>query len=372
MPSNGILTVHAVGDVSPIRKDPDSIFALSATTLRKADVVFCHLERVLSSREDMAFNQALTYPETGRAMADAGFTVASVAGNRHLDAGVGAFLDTLDVLKQNRILPVGVGRNIAEARAPAIVERNSTRVAFLGYSSILPRAEVPYDAQQARPGCAPMYISTYYEATDWQPGTPPRVVTMANKQDLGAMIDDIRAAKAQADIVVMSIHWGLHYVPSLIPMYEYEVGHAAVDAGADLVLGHHAHILKGVEVYAGKVIFHCLGNFAVDRPSKTKKGTGGRWQGLAARAFEPGWDGYPYPPDFRKSMIAKAVIKDKKIERVSFLPCMINQQAQPEPLLRSDRRNDEVYEYVRWCTKDQKLSTEFERDGDEVVVVSGQ
>ncbi len=381
MAGKEILTICAVGDVGVMREDPESIFALSAPILREADIAFCQLERILSERADPAYTQVLVWnpAKLGQALSKVGFDVISTAGNHHMDAGVEPFIDTLDVLKQNNILPVGVGRNIVEARTPALVERKGTRVAFLGYSSIIPRCEVPWEATPNRPGCAPMFISTFYEPEDWQPGSPPKVITIADKEDLAAMQEDVRRAKAQADIVIMSIHWGIHHLPAMIAMYEYEVGHAAIEAGVDLVLGHHAHILKGIEVYKGKVIFHNLGNFATDRPRKTKPGIHARWSSLSpvesgdyqkgwAYEVEPGWKEYPLPPDERKTVIAKCTISEKKIERISFLPCMINKIGQPEPLSREDKRSGEVYQYIEWCCKDQGLDTRFSREGDEVVV----
>src|SRR5262249_885437 len=182
----------------------------------------------------------------------AGFNVVSTAGNHHMIGGIEAFVDTLNALKQNNILPVGVGMNLAEARTPAIVERKGTKVAFLGYSSAIPRCELPWEARPNRPGCNPMFINTHYDQVDSHPGTPPRIITFAERQNLKDMEEDIKKAKAQADVVVMSIHWGIHHIPAMIPMYEYEVAHAAIDAGVDLILGTGPHLLKGIEVYKGK------------------------------------------------------------------------------------------------------------------------
>ena len=367
------ITLCAVGDVGPRRDNPDypykePLFALSAPITRKADIAFCQLERILSERVNRQYYSDVVHPDNVKQLTYGGFNVVSTAGNHHMDAGVEACIDTLEVLKKNNIQPVGVGMNIAEARAPTIVERKGTRVAFLGYSSIIPKSEIPYDAEENRPGCAPMYISTFYEASDWHPGTPsPRVISMADKDDLAAMKEDIKRAKAQADVVVMSIHWGVHHLPAYIAMYQYEVGHAAIDAGADLVLGGHAHILKGLEVYKGKVIFFSLGNFAMDSDIP-KRGVSGRWDGTFRPERNQEYPTYHHPVDARKTIMVKCLISDKKLERVSYLPCMINKLGQPEPLSKEDKRSDEVYKYMEWCCHDQKLDARFERDGDEIVI----
>ncbi len=146
-------------------------------------------------------------------------------------------------------------------------------------------------------------------------------------------------------------------------MYQYEVGHAAIDAGADIIFGHHAHILKGVEVYKGKVIWYSLGNFAFDASITS----------VVKNPFcdiDPEYPTYPFTADIRKTILVKCAIADKKLGRISFLPAMINKQSQPEFLPRSDKRNDEVYHYMEWLCKDQKLDTRFLREGDEVVILT--
>lgn len=372
MAQKDVVTLCAVGDVGPRREDPDyphkePACALSAPVTRAADIAFCNLERVLSARPNPAYYNVVAHPDNVRHLTYAGFNVVSVAGNHHMDAGVEAFVDTLDVLKQNGILPVGVGMNIAEARTPVIVARRGTKVAFLGYSSILPKLGAPYHAEANRPGCAPMFVSTFYEPIDWQPGAPsPKVISMADEDDLAAMEDDIRRAKAGADVVVVSFHWGVHRLPGFIAGYQFEVGHAAIDAGADLILGHHPHLLKGIEVYKGRVIFYSLGNFAMDRA--IHKAISGRWDDGFKPTLEPDSPSHLYPLVSRRTILVKCLISDKKVGRVSFLPCMINELGQPEPLSGEDKRSDDVRDYVVWCCKDQGLPTEFVREGDEVVV----
>ena len=227
MAAEDMITLVAVGDVGPRRADPeypvhDPIFAHSAEIIKKADISFCKLERILTARHERKdWYDCVVDPENIRELTYAGFTVANVATNHHMDAGVESFVDTLNTLKKNNIKPVGGGMNIAEARTPVIVERKGTKVAFLGYSSVIPKTVMPYEAEEDRPGCAPMYISTFYQATDWQPGTPaPKIITVPDDDDLAAMIDDIQKAKAQADLVVISFHWGIHFVPGLIARYQ--------------------------------------------------------------------------------------------------------------------------------------------------------
>lgn len=375
------VSLYAVGDVGPHRKDPEwydiypeaargSIVALCAPIIKEADIAFCQLERIFSDRPNRWWCHPVAHPDNVTELTDAGFNVVSTAGNHHMDAGPDAFVDCLDILRKNNMQTVGVGRNIVEARTPTIVERKGTKIAFLGYSSILPKAGAPAEAQAERPGCAPMFVTTHYEPLDDQPGYPhTKVYTWADERDLAAMKEDIKRARAEADIVVMSIHWGVHLLPGVLAMYQAEVGHAAIDAGVDLIIGHHPHILKAVEVYKGKVIFYSLGNFAIDAMALHRRVTGRfSWRPKPDPKF-PTRVGFA---DSAKTMVVKCLISDKKIQKVSFMPFLINPGGQPEPLYQNDERSDEVLEYVRWCCQDQKIETEFVREGDDVRVVDGK
>ncbi|MBI2910075.1 MAG: CapA family protein [Chloroflexi bacterium] len=362
MRDNDVISLVGVGDVYPRREDPESLFELTAPILRDADVAFGQLETNFSERGNPHLH-LLAHPRGAAAIAAAGLDVMSFASNHTLDWGEEAVLDTLAIMKRNDIEIVGVGRNIADARRPAILERKGTKIAFLAYCSVLPAGA---EALEDKLGCAPMRATTCYEQVDWQPGTPPRILTQAVQEDLAAMVDDVRKVRSQADIVVMSLHWGVHLVPSVLAMYQLEVGHAAIDAGADLILGHHAHILKGIEVYKGKVVFHSLCNFACDSPANTRH--------LKTSFYkvkpDPEYPTYHFPVDSRKTMIAKCVIRNKRIERVSYLPVYINKLGQPEPLSREDSRSEEVHQYMDWLCEDQGLETRFSWDGDEVLVIT--
>jgi poly-gamma-glutamate synthesis protein (capsule biosynthesis protein) len=254
-----------VGDVAPDREDPRECFARTRGLLTSADFAFCQLETSLANsgvRLPQARHAVLTKPNVAPAMREAGFTAVSFAGNHCLDWGNEAFFETIENLSTAGMDVIGAGANIVEARRPVIQEANGVRIAFLAYSTILPQS---YWAEANRPGCAPMRAHTVYEAIEHdQPGTPARIHTYPHRDDLAAMCADIRAAKEKADVVAVSHHWGIHFIPYVLADYQPDVGRAAIDAGADIVLGHHAHILKGIEVYHGKPIFYSLCNFATD------------------------------------------------------------------------------------------------------------
>jgi Bacterial capsule synthesis protein PGA_cap len=389
MTGENTVTLVAVGDVGPKRANAKELFDSTRPILRAADITFGQLESNLSLRGTQQLHMGLgsiAHPRVGDALADAGFDVMSFASNHSLDYSEEALLDTLDVMQRNKIEIIGAGRSILEARRPAIFERNKTRVGFLAYCSVVPKG---FDAREHKCGVAPVRASTAYEQADWQPGTPPRIITKAFPDDLDAMLKDIQSLRQAVDVLVVSMHWGVHFVPAVIAMYQYEVGHAAIDAGADIIIGTHAHILKGIEVYKGKVIFFSLCNFCMDLPiagpvAKTMAAAMQRAAitdveidlrnycqiGHYAWEVDPEYPTYAFPADSRKSILVKCRINDKKIDRVSFWPLWISKNGQPEPLPQSDPRSEEVLNYVQWLCKDQRLDTQFIREGDEIRIIT--
>lgn len=372
------VTLYAVGDIGIHRdlpgQDPKSALVHVAETLRQADIGFCQLERILSTRgtaADDARSHSRVSPNMVSALTFAGFDVVSFASNHSLDWGHEAFLDTIGVLQRHGLAVIGAGKNTTEARTPAILECKGTRVAFLGYCSIL---QPGYAATKETPGVAPMAAFTIYQPLEYQPGTPGcRVLTFPNPDDIEAMEEDIRKVRPLADVVVVSHHWGIHFQPATIAMYQRRVAHAAINAGADLVLGHHAHILKGVEVYKGKVIFYSLGNFALDDSYDMvvkwlRKPGLKEWMESYDWKPDPDYPGYGMPVASRKTMIAKCLIGGGKIDRVSFLPTYINKNAEPELLHPGDKKFRDTVEYMKEITVSQGLNANYAVEGNEVVI----
>ena len=367
------LLLYAVGDIAPYREDPASIFQQVTGVIRQADIAFCQLEINLSHQGSPLPQARLAMradPKTARAIKQAGFNVVSFASNHCMDWGREAFADTINALKEQELAVIGVGKNIEEARKPAIMEYKGTRVAILAYNTILPQG---YWAEADRPGCAPMRGLTLYEQIEHdQPGTPCRIHTFPRRDDLEAMVDDIRKAKAQADLVILSMHWGIHFIPAVIAEYQRAMAHVAIDSGADLILGHHAHILKGAEVYKGKVIFYSLCNFALDLSPTKEMLESKRHQEI--QVLNPEWQPDPeyptyyLPPDSRKTMVAKCVISGGKIDSVGFLPVGINKQSQPEVLSAADPRFGQVVRYMEEITQDQGLNARYVVEGNEVLI----
>jgi poly-gamma-glutamate synthesis protein (capsule biosynthesis protein) len=363
-------SIHAVGDIAPRRADPATIFASVADTLRGSDVRIGHLECPLSTRGTPAPNAKLAMrsdPAVANALRKVGFDALSVAGNHALDFGTVALTDTLAALRDAGIGACGVGASLEEARAPAIIEARGRRVAVLSYCSILPTG---YAAERARAGCAPLRAYTHFHHVEPdQPGTPPRVLTFTDQGDLDALVADVRAARERADVVLLSIHWGLHFTRATLADYQRVVARAAIDAGAHAILGHHPHVLKAIELYRGRPIFYSLGNFAIEQPYVFNADIQREQSFQDISSLSKGWQPnakFITPPDTRHTVIARLEFHDDGAIAASFVPCQIDDDAVPIRLHPGDAAFDEVLAYQAAVTQEAGIATTFTREGDRI------
>ena len=369
------ITLIAVGDLGFSGTDPKAM-SNAVDVLRSGDITFGNCDQVYSDKGyPSPIHASRGVPENIPALVHCGVDVISLANNHTLDWGTEALLDEIDRMNKAGIKVVGVGKNVAEARQPVIFEKKGNKVGILAYGCIGPDG---YEAWDDKPGHAPMRSLTVYEKWDYQPGTPPRIITQARKEDLVALENDIRKLKSQVDVTVVYFHWGLHFQPALIPMYGFEIGHAACDFGADIVLGNHAHIAKCIEVYKGKVIFHGQADFPM----------GGGSHSHGSEPYPRKWDVYkggkilqefysaaPDPehfevrhPERNHTMIAKIIINQGKINKVSYLPCYISKESKSEIMTRKDPKGQEVFDYIEKISRSQNLTTRFTWEGDEVLI----
>lgn len=369
-------TILATGDLAMDRDDYDASFAATRDMLRAADIVFGQLETSFAQRGvrlPQARHAVLARPEGAAALGRAGFSVISMAGNHVMDWGHEAFFETRSHIEAAGMNVVGAGANIAEARRPVIRTLvDGTRVAFLAYSSILPHA---YWADERRPGCAPMRAFTVYEQVEHdQPGTPARIHTYPHREDLAAMEADIRAARANADIVLVSHHWGIHFVRAVIADYQRDVARAAIAAGADAIFGGHAHILKGCELIEGKPVFYSLCNFATDLAMDEAHANSKSFNEIRglAEEWEPDFDSlYNFPKASRLSMIARLEIASGKVWRAGLLPITIGRDAVPRLAAPGSGDHAAVVEYLAAVTAEAGLNARYRVGADMVVLEAG-
>lgn len=364
------LILYAVGDVAPNRNNPGSMFTGVQSLLSTGDFVFGQMETNLSNHGSRVPHARLPMradPAVAKAIKNCGFNIMSFAGNHCMDWGGEAFINTLETLNEEGIHICGAGIDIKAARQPALLKRKNVRVAVLAFSSILPFG---YWAESNRPGCSPMRSHTYYEQVEHdQPGTPARIHTFLNREDREALMLDIRRVRDKADIVLVSMHWGIHFIPVVIAEYQKELAHTMIEAGADIILGHHPHILKGVEYYAGKPIFYSLGNFAIEQPSAFMENLENDRGFREIRELTPGLNAkrrYMMPSDTRMTVIVKCRLSGLGLSEVKVIPCYINDDSEPEILTETDPRFGKVMDYLQGITDQEKLNVEFVSDCGEV------
>lgn len=244
----------AVGDVMLARKvnrltateGLDYPFRAVLNPLRRADITFGNLESPLSNRGFAMPGKGICFrarPEMAGILADTGFDVMSVANNHALDYDADAFLDTMQLLEENKIKPVGGGRNLTEARQPVIIEKNGVKIGVLAYTIF---ADIIFSHQYPR----------RFEATDTVCGVAPLVEAM--------VLEDVKALDSRVDYTIVSLHWGVEY-SSVPAAQQRELAHKIIDQGGDIVLGHHPHIIQGFERYKNGLIAYSLGNFVFDQ-----------------------------------------------------------------------------------------------------------
>ena len=367
------LTMLAVGDLILDQPQAETYFELVAPVLRSADVVVGQGEVVFTDRGVCSTTDVPSPPcdpKNMSALPFAGFNVITLAGNHIWDSGAPGIEDTIAGLRGYGIAYTGAGMNIDEARQPAIIERDGTTFGFLSYNCVGPKESW---ATNKKAGCAYVKIITHYELDHATPGGPPTIYSFAEPKSLELMIQDIQKLRPLCDILVVALHKGIGHVPSKLAMYEQQVSYAAIDAGADLILGHHAHILRGIEQYKGKAIFHGLCNFVTvtlalsAANAQSSEDWAIRRKELFGFTPDPEYPTYPFHPEAKQTIVAKCTISDGKISRVSYLPCFINKLGQPE-ILYNNEAGQQVFDYMDKITRTAGLNAQYEWDGNEVLV----
>ncbi|SPB14814.1 polyglutamate synthase [Caballeronia novacaledonica] len=365
-------TVVIAGDCGPTH-GPAEGYPIEGYTelvqpvLEKANFRFVNCMRTYSTRGVKSDHapQVCQPVEMSKLFTGGLFDAVTMSNNHSYDAGPDALVDTRDLLMESGVQVTGAGRNLAEARQPAIVERNGVRVGYLGYTSV---GAAGSDAGPQKPGVTNVRVKTTYETRG--PHQPVRVHTEPNADDLRRLIEDVTALRSQADVVILAFHSGVIRLPRVISDYQVTVAHAAIDAGADMVVCHAPHIPKAIEVYKGKVVFYSLGVFAMTKsfaaPSWTNEPA---WAHGAVRNhtdLDPTYPLMPYGKDCTLGLLAKAEVSKNGIGRVSFLPMTFDERYRPQVLLRDDKRFDDFVAYMEWVSED--MPHRFEVVGDEVLI----
>ncbi|HET7791329.1 MAG TPA: CapA family protein [Gemmatimonadales bacterium] len=254
-PPRDTLRVYAVGDLNLgrwithqrlLKGDTLYPFRVVRDTLKRADLLFGNLESAIAPAghryEDTGSVVFTAPPIAADAIAKAGFTVVSDANNHAWDGGRAGVFATLRELDRVGVAHVGTGRTLEEAHRPAWIERRGWRIAVFAMTRAFNPA--PYDFYS-------------HEGSKY--------VAWADSTWLYPAIREVKAS-GRADLVIVSVHGGTELSDGP-DAYLKKFWRGAVDAGADIVLGHHPHVLQRVEWYRGKPIVYSLGNFVFEQTS---------------------------------------------------------------------------------------------------------
>lgn len=286
------VTLLAVGDIMLSRSVEDRMwerndytypFLEVAELTRNADLAFANLETPITKGERVASGEMRFHanPETLQGLEFAGFDIVSLANNHMGDAGQQGLADTFKYLAQSDINFVGAGENTAQACLPKYLTVKGTKFAFLAYtdSSLVPQS---YGASADSAGTCFM--------------------------DTEELENGLALAKQQAAFVIVSMHSGTEYVTEPTGT-QADFAHAAVDIGADLVIGHHPHVIQTHEVYKNKHIFYSLGNFVFDQ----------MWSSPT-----------------RQGLAVEFTIENNEITNINYHPVLIENYAQPNFILNAN------------------------------------
>ena len=340
------LDILFLGDIILDVPDPDHWLAGIAPLTRAADLAIGHLE-VPHTRRGVELAGDVPAPGADpdhlAALARARISAVSLAGNHIADCGAIGIADTIAELDRLGIAHSGAGADLEAALAPAVIERGGRRIALLSFNAVGP--EISW-AGPAKAGSA--YVKV--RAADGGPSRPQADLVEADPQSAAAMAETIARARTDADLVIVALHKGITHRPAALAPYERPLAFAAIDAGADIVVGHHAHIARGIEFHRGNPIFHGLGNGVVvthalspaqDHPARAE------WAERRKRMFgfepDPAYTLAPFHPEAEKGMIGRVRWHlDGRLE-TGFIPIWSEPPGRPVP---AGARATDIADYI--------------------------
>ena len=366
------LSICCVGDL--ILDEPGPIapyFDDCREVLKAQDILIGHVETPHTTRNlpsCIDIQAPPSKPEHLEPLRAVGFDVATVAGNHLYDCGTDGVIDTVEKLKKLGIQPVGGGANIAEAKKPAILEKNRLKVGVLSYNATGPKLGW---AMSQKPGANYVSVETSYVPARDMPGCPAKVYTFLWPESLKQFQEEVSALRQQVDVVVVCLHKGNGGDHPRLDTYEQPLCYAAIDAGADIIFAHHHHVLKGVELYKDRPIYHGLGNFVCVTYAMTAghNNTPEMIAYLKQRAREGRGDGhyevefYPWSQVSRYTMIAKVLVDENGIVESGFIPCYIEKSGNVTVKNRVNG-GQEVLDFVIKQTEGAHLGVSFEWSED--------
>lgn len=349
------ISIAMVGDLILDQPGPmEPYFEQIKAVLEKQDIMAGHLETPHCTHERAQPScidiQAPPSPPEHLDVLSGLFDLVSVAGNHSYDCGTNGISDTIKNLDERGIMHCGTGSDIYEAKKPVLFEKEGVKVGFLSYNLAGPSLGW---ATSQKAGTNYVKVQTGYVPVRDMPASPAKIYTWINPEDKEKFQNEVKALKLQCDIVVISVHLGNGGDIPGLESYETEFARGCIDAGADIIFAHHHHVLKGVDIYKGKPIYHGLGNFVCATYAMTagKNDSPEMIAYLKQRAIEGRGGGhyrvdfYPWSEISRLTGIAQVLIdKDGNTENY-FIPCYIEDSGAVVPKNRFDG-GQEVFDFL--------------------------
>lgn len=278
-----------------------------AEFIKSRDLAFCNLECPISKRgkplaKMYAFRADYSFIEI---LKSSGFNTFSLANNHSLDYGREALKDTKAILDENGFVSLGVGENQKDAIKPVIVKKKDTVFAFFSHV-LLPLEGIVYSENLFGPSQA----------------------------KIKEICREIKEARKNADIIIVSFHWGTEY-KSLPSKEQIEYAHKVIESGADIVIGHHPHVIQSIEKYKDSIIIYSMGNFLFDQHKKRQK----------------------------QSFVFCADFKDKKISNLFLIPTVTNNYS--VEFARNSQFED-IYKDIVEISKGKNIS--FKKGNDKILI----
>ncbi len=270
------------------KKGHEFIIKDIAGYLKHSDIVFGNLETVLSDI-DLDSKNIISLacrgkPEFVKVLTDSGFNYINIANNHILQHGERAFHETIRILEENDINVVGVNKKGKYICNPVVKKIKDLNVAFLGYC----------------------FCPEFYYKNDV-------LYAAGSRNDI---LNEIKAVKSNADILIISCHWGVELIdkPSINTRI---LARMIVDSGADIIIGHHPHVVQGIEEYKGSIILYSLGNFIFD---------------------------ITFSRELRTSVLVEITIDEHKNISYAMIPLKITSQY--KPVLMNDKDSEKFKKYL--------------------------
>lgn len=322
------MTILLGGDVNLLRDSADegkSALAALAPTLRAADLTFVNLEGMPCGSTALPYSEDIPHkktwrharPEMADVLARVGIGAVGLANNSAFPRV--ATVRAMERLGAAGVAYVGGGMNEAQAREPLVIDAGGTRVGFLHYTLVY----WMYDqhATPELPGVAVVasdkLIAPHDRHAD-RPHRPVEAVTVLRPHSVDAMRADVRRLAERCDVAIASFHWSIDGTTAY--PYQRELAGCAVEAGADVVVGHGPHRYQGVELIGGKPVMHSLANLAFDWPEMRKAPEG---------------------------LLARLVLRGGRVEALSLVPVWRDEHNRPHLMDPREGKGADLFAHIR-------------------------